>query len=566
MPLKPEEAFKLHVSFTRPHVLTAEWQIAPHYYLYKSRMKIDFKPAVAAQINYPTGEAKYDEEHGHYEVYAKQVNVPMTLPADADSLAVNIHYQGCSQDGFCYPPMDKNFMVNVTTGTVTEMGRLTEVVKPVPSLNMLLTNQNDVGRLLEHHPPGVLLLIFLGLGLLLAFTPCVLPMIPILTSIIVGQQHAPGTRKAFFLSATYVLGMSFTYALAGLIAASLGSSIQVWLQKPWTIIIVSLVFVLLAFSLFGLYELRFSRRWHNWISNWSNKHEGGTYIGVLCMGVLATLVVSPCVTAPLVGVLIYIGQTGNLWFGASALFVMGLGMGIPLLLIGMSAGKWLPKSGPWMKAVKDFFGIFMLAMAIWLLSRILSATLTKLLFGLLLLGAAAFIGIYLPKLIRLHKLNRMVGLVTALCGVFLMFNAASVSLTAKSIPSAQPAFTIVHNINELNQQLTRAGTTGQPVLLDFYADWCISCVEMDRHVFSAQNVKPALNNFVLLRVDLSNNTADDQALLKQFGVIAPPTVLFFNNAGQEVNSRRIIGELDANEFLLRLDSFITASCDKKVEC
>jgi thiol:disulfide interchange protein DsbD len=248
-------------------------------------------------------------------------------------LAINIDYQGCSEDGFCYPPMTKYFMLNRADLSVREMTDRQNAVAIAPSFTALLTDQNGVGFLLENHPFNVMLLIFLGLGLLLAFTPCVLPMIPILASIIIGQKHTLGTKKAFFLSLTYVFGMSIAYACAGLIAASLGSSIQVWLQKPVIIIIVSALFMLLALSLFGLYELRFSRRWHNWISSWSNKHKGGTYVGVFFMGVLATLVVSPCVTAPLVGVLIYIGQTRNLVFGASALFAMGLGMGLPLLLI-----------------------------------------------------------------------------------------------------------------------------------------------------------------------------------------------------------------------------------------
>lgn len=568
VPLRPEQAFQLSVSFIRPNVVVAAWHIAPGYYLYVKRTKITFAPNQNIDISYPQGELKYDEEHGRYEVYSGDVSVPITLPKGYSPSTMSINYQGCSQDGFCYPPMNKNFMLNMDNLTASEISDIGNMTPQAPSFKSLLTDQNNVEALMKHRHMAVMLLIFAALGLLLAFTPCVLPMIPILTSIIIGQKHMPGTRKAFFLSATYVFGMAITYACAGLLAASLGSSLQVWLQKPIIIAIVAGFFVLLALSLFGLYELRFSRRWQNWISAWSNKHEGGTFLGVFFMGVLATLVVSPCVTAPLVGVLIYIGQTGNLMFGASALFVMGLGMGVPLLLIGMSAGKWLPKSGPWMKAVKELFGIFMVAMAIWLLSRVVSQAVTLVLFGLLFIGAAGFVGLYLPRLIRLRNINRTVGFAAGLVGIFLVFNGVNTMLIPQ-IVTAQAhshSFTIVHNIEDLNKQLSLARAANQPIVLDFYADWCASCVEMDKHVFNVTDVQQALNNFVLLRVDLSENTDADNEILKRFGVIAPPTVLFFNNAGQEVNSRRIVGELDKNEFLMRVDSFITASCDKKVTC
>jgi thiol:disulfide interchange protein DsbD len=569
-PLPADEAFPLSVSFMNADTVMVKWRIASGYYLYTKRLKITLSPSDAvAEIHYPRGEWKLNEEQGRDEVYAGTLSIPLRLLENHRLSAINIDYQGCSQEGFCYPPMTKHFMLNIADLSVKEITDKPSMVANKPSFTSLLTDQNGVGMLLQDHPFNIMLLIFSGLGLLLAFTPCVLPMIPILTSIIIGQKHALGTKNAFFLSLTYVFGMSIAYACAGLIAASLGSSIQVWLQKPVIIIIVSALFMLLALSLFGLYELRFSRRWHNWISSWSNKHKGGTYIGVFFMGVLATLVVSPCVTAPLVGVLIYIGQTGNLVFGASALFAMGLGMGLPLLLIGMSAGRWLPKSGPWMKAVQELFGIFMMAMAIWLLSRIVSLAMTQILFGLLLLGLAGFMGIYLPRLIKLRQFNRLMGLSSALLGLFLVFNGLNVFMTAGSLPahiSSPSTFIAVRDLTDLNDQLARARAIQQPVLLDFYADWCSSCVAMDQHVFNANKIQPVLNNFILLRVDLSANTSADSEILKRFNVIAPPTMLFFNNAGQEVMSRRIVGELNAKELLMRLNSFMTANCDKKVSC
>lgn len=567
-PLHEDQAFQFQASFIRPNVILAEWHIAPGYYLYTNKVAISFSPTTDAQIAYPKGQAKYDKEHGHYMVYAGTLRVPVTLPTGSSPTTMNVDYQGCSQDGFCYPPMNKSFMLNAADLTVTPIGDMKDSGAVYPSFKSLLTDQNGVGALLNHQrlSSAIMLLVFAGLGLLLAFTPCVLPMVPILTSIIVGQKHAPGTRKALLLSLTYVLGMSVTYAGAGMVAASLGSSLQVWLQKPITIAVVSSIFLLLALSLFGLYELRFSRRWQNWVAAWSNQHEGGTYIGVFFMGVLATLVVSPCVTAPLVGVLIYIGQTGNLLFGASALFVMGLGMGIPLLLIGMSAGKWLPKSGAWMKAVKELFGIFMVAMAVWLLSRIVSTAVTYMLFGLVIVGFALFVGLYLPRLVRIRKINRTIGVVSGLLGLFLVFNGINMAMVHTTLEQQPKLFTVVRSVEDFNRELALAKAANRPVLLDFYADWCASCVVMDKTVFAAMDVRPALDQFVLLRADLSSNTATDSELMKYFKVIAPPTVLFFNVNGQEVNSRRIVGELGTQEFMTRLSSFMTASCDKKVQC
>ncbi len=569
-PLPADQAFKLSVSFVRPHVVTTEWRIAPDYFLYVSRIKINFSPANNIAVTLPKGELRQDEEHGQFEAYTGTVSIPVTLPDEQPPSTMTIDYQGCSANGFCYPPETKTFMLNSAQSKVMSVADIQtdmSVAESAPTLSSLLTNQNDIDDILKNQNIFVLLLIFLGLGLLLAFTPCVLPMVPILTSIIVGQKHAPQSRQAFFLSLAYVLGMSLTYALAGILVASLGGSVQVYLQKPITIMIISGLFVLLALSLFGMYELRFSRRWHNKIHAWSNKHEGGTYVGVFAMGVLSTLVVSPCVSAPLVGVLIYIGQTGNVWLGASALFAMGLGMGIPLLLIGMSAGQWLPKSGPWMKAVKEVFGLFMVAMAIWLLSRIISVAATEILFGALLLASAVFVGVYLPRLIRFRTVNRTIGFVSAMFGLYLVYNGININM--ESIPLAttinQP-FVVVHNNAEIDHYMTKAQQENKPVILDFYADWCASCVEMDKKVLSQAAVREELSHFMLLRVDLSQNSAADQDIMQRFNIVAPPTMLFFNNSGKEVDTRRIVGELNVNEFTSRIQSFVTASCATNISC
>ncbi len=559
LPLPAEQAFALSVTINNPQQVKVKWQIEPGYYLYRQKIHFIFTPAINANIHYPQAEIKTDQERGSYEVYTGNLIIPISLANTQHTVEMQIDYQGCSSGGFCYPPMQKSMRLDLQKNTLTDLSHSSA------SLHALLTDQNGVLTLLSSQHLAVQWLVFAFLGLLLAFTPCVLPMIPILTGIIVDQENMTNTRKAFLLSASYVLGMALTYALAGVLAASLGSSIQVWLQKPIFIYFAAILFVLLALSLLGLYDIHMPRRWHNKVVHWSNRHEGGTHVGVFFMGALSTLIVSPCVTAPLIGVLIFIGQTGNVMLGASALFAMGIGMGIPLLVIGTSAGKWLPRSGHWMEAIKKIFGILLLAMAIWLLSRIVASITTSALLALLCVGVAYFFAFYLSRVIGWRKCNYSLALLSVIMALSLMANGLHTFALNNSTKSAS-SFIIVHNVTELNKQLLLAQAAHRPVLLDFYADWCESCVVMDRKVFSLTDVRQRLRQFILLRADLSANTADDETLLKNFNVIAPPTVLLFNRDGYEINSHRIIGEVDRQEFLMRLNTFFTADCDKKTTC
>lgn len=548
-PLPADQAFTFSLNLNSPQFALAEWRIAPGYYLYTKRVQVVPAPIDAAQVRLPQGDLKYTTQ-GRLEVFSGIISVPILVKNTISQFHLTVDYQGCSESGFCYPPVHKTYSLNLANNTVTE---------DTTSLSNLLTNQNDIAALFSSQHFGVTLLIFAGLGLLLAFTPCVLPMVPILTSIIVGHKQSVSAKKGFLLSSTYVFGSSLTYALAGIAAALMGSSLQVWLQKPIVIILAASLFVLLAFSLFGWYELKLPRQWHNKLTEWSNHQQGGTYAGVFFMGMISTLIISPCVTAPLVGVLIYISQSGDMVLGGSALFVMGLGMGLPLILIGMSAGKWLPKSGAWMEIVKKLFGVLMLAMGIWLLSRILPSLITMILTGLLLLSMAFFLSVSLPRTIAWQKSSRSMGALLGLSGILVIVGA--------SLPNALPtwlvvnqeapiasAFTVIRDMATLNKQLSQAKLARKPVLLDFYADWCESCVVMDKNVFSLTDVKQALSNYVLLRADLTENNSDDQVIMKHFNVIAPPTVLFFNIAGREMNGARIVGEVNAQEFLGRLQS------------
>lgn len=557
-PLPADQAFPFSLTVNGPQFALAEWRIAPGYYLYSKRVHVVPVPIEAADVRLPQGELKYTTQ-GRLEVFSGTISVPVLAKNNATQFRVSIDYQGCSESGFCYPPIHKTYSLNFTSGTVTE---------DTTSLSNLLTNQNGIAALFGSQHFGITLLIFAGLGLLLAFTPCVLPMVPIVTGIIVGHKRSVSAKKGFLLSSTYVFGSSLTYALAGVAAALMGSSLQVWLQKPIVIILAASLFVLLAFSLFGWYELKLPRQWQNKLTKWSNHQQGGTYAGVFFMGMISTLIISPCVTAPLVGVLIYISQSGDMILGGSALFAMGLGMGLPLILIGMSAGKWLPKSGAWMEAVKKLFGVLMLAMGIWLLSRAVPSLVTMILTGLLLLGIAFFLSVSLPRVITWRKLSRSLGVLLGLSGIIVIVgaslpNAVPTWLGANQASPLASSFTVIRDLAMLNKQLSQAQLAHKPVLLDFYADWCESCVVMDKNVFSLTDVKQALSNYVLLRADLTENSHDDQAIMKHFNVIAPPTVLFFNVAGREMNAQRIVGEVNAQEFLGRLQSLGNQSGFKK---
>lgn len=552
-PLPAEQAFVFSAVKADNQKIIAQWKIAPNYYLYTKRLQINVDPSAGVNIHYPKGKFKKSPLGVQEEVYFKRVLVPINLPPNVETATLNVDYQGCSQHGFCYPPVHKEVSIVLNAKPQT-----------TASLSSLLTDQQGVLLALQTQHYPILLLFFLGLGLLFAFTPCVLPMIPILTAIIVGQ-HVTSTRKSFLLAFTYVLGMASAYAVAGVAAAAMGSSVQVWLQKGWVIGLMSAIVLLLALSLFEWYDLRFSRRWHNFVSNWSRRHQGGNYLGVFSMGVLSTLVVSPCITAPLMGVLIYISQTGNIFLGGSALFALGLGMGIPLMLIGISANKWLPKSGAWMEAVRKMMGFCMLALAIWMLSRILMPVTIMLLWSLLLFTVAAFFYVSMPKYIGRRHINRGIGIFAAALGVVVILSGTN-TLTLKQVPVEQstPLFTVVKNIESLRQQLASAAAAGQPVLLDFYADWCESCIAMDEKVFKQTDVQMNLKKYRLLRADLTNNNAADAEILKAYQVIAPPTILFFDPRGQEINSQRVVGEVGAKEFLSRLTT--VKSCHEKTTC
>jgi len=437
----------------------------------------------------------------------------------------------------------------------------------------LLSEQDSIAKRLSEGNLFATLLAFFGFGLLLAFTPCVFPMIPILSSIIVGQGDNMTTRRGFVLSLVYVLAMAATYTLAGIFAGLFGENLQSAFQNPWILSTFTAVFVLLALSMFGFYDLQMPAFIQGRLTEISNRQKGGNLGGVAVMGFLSALIVGPCVAAPLAGALIYIGQTGDAVLGGLALFALSLGMGAPLIAIGTGAGKLLPRAGRWMDAIKAVFGVLLLAVAIWMLERILPAYVTLALWAALLILSS----VYLRALDALPveasgwaRLWKGLGVVSLVYGVLLLIGAASGARdplqplqgilatghtgTATAIQEAHLPFKRIKNLADLDRELAAAHTQGRPVMVDFYADWCVSCKEMEKYTFTDPKVHQALSNYVLLQADVTANDDADKALMKRFNLIGPPSILFFDSQGKEHKELALVGFKPAEAFVKHVKS------------
>jgi thiol:disulfide interchange protein DsbD len=571
--LSPDAAFKLDLIAKDAQNIQAKFTVAPGYYLYRERIKfVAQSPAEVkiSEIALPTGEIKNDANFGKQEVYHHDFDAGIKLVASSNKLVtINASYQGCSEKGLCYAPIKKTFTIDLTaTNNIAN-----------PQISPVITSDNEADSSTNILKSGNLWLVIAGFfvaGLLLSLTPCVLPMIPILSSIIIGsqrQQIKPSKLHAFGLSVAYVLGMALSYTLAGIAAGLSGDLLSNSLQNAWVLGATALIFILLAFSMFGFYDLKLPQSFEDKMLVTSNKLKGGQFLGVFVMGILSALIVSPCVAAPLAGALVYIGQTHNVLLGGVGLFALAIGMGMPLLLIGASAGSILPKTGDWMNAVRNFFGVLMLGMAIWLISPIIPVNTQLALWAALLIVTAVYHNALdnLPAHASNYaKLWKGIAVILLIFGVALLIGALSGSKSAlqplssfaansgnQSKSSSSLAFTRIANIDELEKKL--AETKGQPVMLDFYADWCVACKELEQLTFSDQKVQQLLKNTTLLQLDMTANTEEDKALLKRFGLFGPPGIVFFNGHGKEMTTLKTIGFQNADRFsdtLARRDSCI----------
>lgn len=567
--LPAEEAFISTIEVVDANTVIAKWTIQDGYYLYKD--KFDFTstdPAIQIKtIDLPRGEEKDDPLFGRVEVYHGDLAIPVQLHrADTTSREIELEaaYQGCAEDGICYPPL-KTLLpallpaVSADTPPAVNLSATDTInadTSPVPETDSIAAS-------LASKPVLINLLLFFGFGLALSLTPCVFPMIPILSGILVGQAQNLTSRKSFILSLVYVLGMALTYAIVGVIAGLFGKNLQAAFQVPWVLATFSAVFVLLALSMFGFYNIQLPASLQARLTSISHSQERGTLHGTALMGIFSAIIVGPCVAPPLAGALIYIGQSGNALLGGFALFIMGLGMGVPLLLLGLSAGKLLPRAGGWMNVVKHIFGVLMLAVAIWLLERIIPAQLILALWGLLLIGSAVYMGAF----DTLHEIStswqrlwKGLGIAMVIYGTLLIIGSASgandvfqplKNLTVAQRTDFQPdelQFTSIKGVDGLKSALKTAYAQNKTVMLDFYADWCIECKRMEKSTFSDPLVRDQLRNTLLLQADVTPNDREDQNLLKSLGLYGPPAILFFSPSGTEKRQYRITGYTDPTAF------------------
>ena len=562
----PDQVFHFMAQVKDANTLVVSWQIADGYYLYRQKFHFQVNnPDIALGApDFPQGEIKSDQYFGASEIYRHNVSamIPVTRSGAASSFAMNVTYQGCADKGLCYPPIHKTVQINMNdTGAVSIPGAA--AVQEIATHGPPVAEQSRLAELIRHGNLAWVLLVFLGLGLALTFTPCVLPMIPIIAGLVAGQQQKPSTARAFSLSLVYVLAMALTYTVAGVIVALIGANLQAWFQNPWIVSVFSLFFVLLALSMFGLYELQMPSVIQTRLVGFSNAQKGGAIVGVGIMGVLSALIVGPCITAPLVAALLVIGQSGDAVHGGLALFALGIGMGIPLLIVGTSAGRLIPKAGPWMQSVKTVLGVMLLGVAIWFLSRILPGPLILGLWGGLAIGCGVYLALAeLRKSLR--KLFIVAGVLLVVYGIFMLLGAATGAsdpfqplshFSMASVKSRQQQglqFTRIKSVADLEQELAMASRRHQTAMLDFYADWCVSCKEMQHGAFMDPGVKTSLAGSLLLQADVTANDAQDQALLKHFGIYGPPSIMFFNSQGQELKADRVVGYMDTQAFQQRV--------------
>ncbi len=569
--LDPEEAFIVSIDAVAMDKIDLHWKIAEGYYLYKDKFDFSFADSgvVIIDTKLSEGRQKKDPDFGNVWVNYHRADVQLSIQKSAESSTPTkllVKYQGCKEGVLCYPPINRTLPINFVSSAVAETIESNSESPEKARLSrqdMVTAHLSDEGFLQN-------IIIFFGFGLLLSLTPCVFPMVPILAGIIVGQGSSITTLRSFNMSLIYVLAMASTYAALGIIAGSFGLNLQAASQNIWIISAFSLVFVLLSLSMFGFYELQLPSSWQSKLSCATDK-QGGTLHGVAIMGMLSAIIASPCLAPPLAGALLYISQTGDAGLGGFALFAMGLGMGVPLLITGTSAGKLLPGAGAWMESVKRIFGVMLLGVAVWFMERVLSGSLALMLWALLFVVTSIYMGALdrLERQSQWQGLWRGLGIAMLVYGIILIIGAASggnnifrpldnlvTSNRAGEIRESALPYQMIKGVDGLQSALEKAANENKFVMLDFYADWCITCKEMERNTFSDHAVQSQLGDFVLLKSDVTENNVQDKALLKKFNLFGPPAILFFDKDGFEKKSYRVIGFMDANDFVKHIHAVI----------
>jgi thiol:disulfide interchange protein DsbD len=576
--LEPEKAFRFSAQWVDANNIEVRYQIADGYYLYRERFSFEVQPGgfSLGKPHMPAGVVHQDQFFGRVETYRGylKISLPLQQAVSSHTLTLKAVSQGCADVGVCYTPLEQKAEL-ILAATNMSLSPPTSAVVTLQSLQAAATNPlkktatsgaplNDESaqavNLLRGGSFWLIVASFFGFGLLLSLTPCVFPMIPILSGIIVGQKQRMTKTRGLILSASYVLGVAITYAIAGVAAGLTGTLISTALQNPWVLATFAALFVLLAFSMFGFYELQFPVSLQSKLSDAVNHIKGGNLVGAFVMGGLSAVILGPCVAAPLAGALLYISQTRDVVLGGSSLFVMALGMGAPLIAVGLSAGALLPKAGSWMDAVKKFFGVLLLGVAIWLISSLIPAQVHLLLWAALLIVCAIYLITPLTVASAYMRVWKGVGIIVLVAGAALLVGAFSgeqgifrqlAQLTGTANPVQELKFQRVKNNAELDEAISQA--RGRYVMLDFYADWCVSCKEMELFTFSDAAVQVKLKKLQLLQADVTVNNADDAALLKRFALFGPPGILFFDKQGNEIKTR-VIGYQNPDTFLVTLNS------------
>jgi thiol:disulfide interchange protein DsbD len=572
--LKVDQAFSFNFD-QQNDLLHINFDISEGYYLYRHQFKFTANNASHAPVVLPAGIDHEDEFFGVQQIYKEQLNFTINIKEVNEDSSITIKYQGCAEKGLCYPPTKK---VVTLANLIAPSNNASSVLSALTASNSNTdknkqdvinaaqatqsSEQHQLADMLKQDSLALTLIAFFVGGLLLSFTPCVFPMYPILTGIIVGQGKALTTKKAFTLSFFYVQGMAVTYTLLGIVVALAGAQFQAIFQHPFVLIALSILFIFLALSMFGVFNLALPASWQNKLNNLSNKQKGGSITGVVMMGVISGLVASPCTTAPLTGALLYISQTGDVVLGASALYALSLGMGLPLLILGSSGGKLLPKAGAWMNIIKNVFGLLLLAVPIFLLERIIPEIASQALWALLVLGAASYFYVS-----NINSSGRGFWFGARSLIIFLMlFVGANMAyqlvVPNQDLPQAKSNsaqetqhFTQVKTLTELQAAVAQANTQGKTVMLDLYADWCIACKEFEKYTFPDSKVQQALANSVLLQIDLTDTgTNKNIALMEHFNVFGLPSILFFDLQGKELSQQRITGFMGAEEFSAHINT------------